>query len=144
MIIEVPSDAPYTKPPVAVIVATAGRLLLHVPPPEHVRQISALAALGELFVLDVRQRFQLAALRRMANTGWENVRSLGGFVGGSSAEVERVVHLVRQKASLSRRIVFLNRTHSVFHLWHVVHRPFSYAFVVLALFHIMVVVGFGF
>lgn len=118
--------------------------VLHVPPPEHVRQISALVALGELLLLDLRQRFQIAALRRVANGAWGNLGSLGGFFHGSNEEVERVVRLVRQKAALSRRVVFLDRTQSVFHLWHVVHRPFSYAFAVLAVIHIAVVVGFGF
>jgi hypothetical protein len=118
--------------------------VLHVPPPEHVREISALAALTELFLLDLRQRFQIASLRRAANGAWGNLRSLGGFFSGSNEEVERVVRLIRQKAALSRRTLFLDRTHSVFHLWHVVHRPFSYAFAVLAVIHIVVVMGFGF
>ncbi len=118
--------------------------VLHVPAPEHVKEIPALTALAELFMLDLRQRFQIASLRRMANGLWGNLRSLGGFFNGSNAEVERVVRLVRQKAALSRRILFLDKTHSVFHLWHVVHRPFSYAFAVLAVMHIVVVMGFGF
>jgi len=29
-------------------------------------------------------------------------------------------------------------------LWHVIHRPFSYAFAVLAVLHILVVTGLGF
>lgn len=118
--------------------------VLHVPSPEHVRTISAAAALAELFALDLRQRFDLAALRRITNGAWANIRSMGGFLRGSNPEVERVVRLVRHKASLSRRTVFLDRTHSVFHLWHVVHRPFSYAFAVLAVIHIVVVMGLGF
>ncbi len=117
---------------------------LHVPSPEHIRQIPAIVALGEMLVLDVRQRFNVAALRRAVNGAWGNIRSLGGMISSGNAEVERVVRIVRQKASLSRRIVFLDRTRSVFHLWHVVHRPFSYAFVVLAVIHIVVVTGFGF
>lgn len=117
---------------------------LHVPSPEHIRGISPLVAVGEMLLLDVRQRFRIAALRRSANGAWHNLRSLGGLFSSGNPEVERVVGLVRQKASLSRRIVFLDRTHSLFHLWHVVHRPFSYAFAVLALIHILVVTGFGF
>lgn len=125
---------------------SAGQLerVLQVPPPEHVKEIPALVALAELFSLDLRQRFQIAALRRMANSGWTNFRTIGGFFDSSNVEVERVVRVVRQKAALSRRILFLDRTHSVFHLWHVVHRPFSYAFAVLAVLHIVVVMGFGF
>ena len=41
-----------------------------------------------------------------------------------------------QEAALSKRVLFLSRSQKVFHLWHVVHKPFSYAFAVLALLHI--------
>ncbi len=118
--------------------------VLHVPTPEHIRKLPALVAIGEMLVLDIRQRFQITALRRSASSFWRNVRSFGGLLSSGNAEVEQVVRSVRQKASLSRRILFLDRTHSVFHLWHVVHRPFSYAFAVLAVIHIVVVMGLGF
>jgi hypothetical protein len=88
--------------------------------------------------------FQLAALRR-ASTGFGGkLTSFGGLFAVQNNEVERVVRLVRQKASLSRRLIFLNQTQRVFHLWHVIHRPFSYAFAVLAIMHIVVVTGLGF
>jgi hypothetical protein len=45
---------------------------------------------------------------------------------------------------LSRRVVFLSHAQQVFKLWHVVHRPFSYAFAVLALVHIFVAMLLGF
>jgi hypothetical protein len=32
----------------------------------------------------------------------------------------------------------------VFHLWHVVHRPFSYTFALLAVIHIALVVMMGY
>lgn len=118
--------------------------VLHVPTPEHVRQTPALIAVAQLFTLDILQRFRIAALRRCTNSAWANIYSLGGFFSSGTPEVEGIVRIVRHKAALSRRIVFLDRTHSVFHLWHVVHRPFSYAFAVLALMHIFVVIGFGF
>ena len=69
---------------------------------------------------------------------------LGGLFSSGNREVEHVVRLVRQKASLSKRVVFLDQSQRVFHLWHVIHRPFSYAFAVLAIFHIVVVMGLGF
>ena len=118
--------------------------VLHVPSPEHIRQISPLVAVGEMLFLDIRQRFRIAALRRSAGGAWRFIRSVGGLFSSGDHEVERVVRSVRHKAALSRRIVFLDRTHSVFHLWHVVHRPFSYAFAVLAVLHIVVVTGLGF
>jgi hypothetical protein len=42
----------------------------------------------------------------------------------------------RKQASLSKRILFLSRTKQVFNLWHVIHRPFSYSFAILAILHI--------
>jgi len=89
--------------------------------------------------------FQLAALRRASMRDFGGtIISFGGLRSSGNPEVERVVRLVRQKASLSRRLIFLNHTQRVFHLWHVVHRPFSYAFAVLAVMHIVVVTGLGF
>jgi hypothetical protein len=38
----------------------------------------------------------------------------------------------------------LSHAQRVFQLWHVVHKPFSYAFAVLALVHIAVVMMLGF
>jgi hypothetical protein len=40
--------------------------------------------------------------------------------------------------------LFLSRSEKVFHLWHVIHKPFSYTFAVLALIHITVVMMMGY
>lgn len=114
--------------------------VLYVPSAEHIKRIGPLLALGEMLMLDLRLPFQLAGLRRAGRAARRNP---AGRVLRAS-EVEDVVRLVRQKASLSRRIIFLNHTQRVFHLWHVVHRPFSYAFAVLAVIHICVVMGLGY
>lgn len=118
--------------------------VLSVPTPEHIRRIGPLGALVEMIGYDVRLPFQVAALRRSSVGFGGKVISLGGVLSVSSPEVECVVQLVRQKASLSRRLIFLSHTQRVFHLWHVIHRPFSYAFAVLAVLHILVVTGLGF
>jgi hypothetical protein len=119
--------------------------VLHVPTPDHIRRIGSFLALFEMFAFDFRMPFQLAALRRASASGFgEKLVTLGGLRPVTNSEVERVVRLVRQKASLSRRLIFLSHTQRVFHLWHVVHRPFSYAFAVLAIMHIVVVTGLGF
>ncbi len=95
-------------------------------------------------MLDLRLPLQVASLRRASSTFAGNLRSLGGLFSSGNLEVEPVVQLVRKKASLSRRVNFLDHTQRVFHLWHVIHRPFSYAFAVLAIMHILVVMGLGF
>ena len=117
---------------------------LRVPSKEHIRHIGALGAIGEMIVLDVGMPFRVAGLRRSSGSLGVALRSMGGLVSTGNEEVEHIVRLVRQKASLSRRVVFLDQTQKVFHLWHVIHRPFSYAFALLALMHIAVVMGLGF
>jgi hypothetical protein len=125
---------------------SAGQLndILATPSAEHIRKLGPLVAIGEMFVLNLRLPFQMAALRRAPCSFGQNLRSIGGLLSSGNEDVEQVVHLVRQKVSLSRRIAFLNHTQRLFHLWHVIHRPFSYAFAVLALLHIFVVGGLGF
>jgi len=118
--------------------------VLHMPPPEHIRRIGPLLAIGEMIALDVQRPFQVAGHRR-ASCGFSGkLFSAGGLLSSGNSEVEHVVRLVRQKASLSKRVVFLDQSQRVFHLWHVIHRPFSYAFAVLAIVHIVVVMGLGF
>jgi len=117
---------------------------LHVPTAAHIRHIGPLYAVAEMISLDVALPFRLAALRR-ASCGFNaKILTIGGLLSSGNPEVEQIVRLVRQKASLSKRVVFLGQSQRVFHLWHVIHRPFSYAFVVLAVIHIAVVMGLGF
>ena len=52
------------------------------------------------------------------------------------AVVEKAIRAAAEEAALSKRVLFLSRSQKVFHLWHVVHKPFSYTFAVLALIHI--------
>jgi hypothetical protein len=118
--------------------------ILHVPSAEHIRKIGPLLALANMIALDISLPFQMSGLRRAHSGFWSKLRSAGGLISTGNAEVEEAVRLVRQKVSLSRRVVFLHQTQRVFHLWHVIHRPFSYAFAVLAIFHIVVATGFGF
>jgi hypothetical protein len=80
--------------------------------------------------------FHVARLRRHALSFGESVASLAGFLPTRHRELERAVHTAAEQAALSKRILFLSRSQKVFHLWHVVHKPFSYAFAVLAMLHI--------
>ncbi|MDE3106290.1 MAG: hypothetical protein KGK08_14060 [Acidobacteriota bacterium] len=115
--------------------------LLRTPSQEHLRRIGSYFALLEMMAYTLRQPFVVAALRRKSGG---TLRTLGGMLPAAEPGVENIIQLAAQKSSLSRRIVFLDHTHKIFHLWHVIHRPFSYAFAVLALLHIAVVMGLGF
>ena len=114
------------------------------PTAEQIRKSSLMSTLGQMILLDVRRPFQVAAMRRQASTFGQFVRSGGGLWSTGNPDIERIVGLVRRKASLSKRILFLDQAERVFHLWHVVHRPFSYAFAVLAVVHIVNAVRLGY
>jgi hypothetical protein len=120
------------------------RRALHAPSAEHIEQIGALRAVGEMMTLDLGLPFRVAGLRRSRSSFGAKLITLGGLLSSDDLECEVVVRLVRQKSAFSKRVVFLGQTQKVFHLWHVIHRPFSYAFAVLAVVHIVVVLGLGF
>jgi hypothetical protein len=102
-----------------------------------------LLVLATLIFLDLLRFFHIARLRLGALGFWGKLATLGGILASGNAELERVVSMASRQAGLSKRILFLSRTQRVFHLWHVVHRPFSYSFALLALIHITVVLLFG-
>ena len=120
------------------------RELLTLPSPERVRQLSMITALGYMFVLDIARVFRVAKLRRHALSFGEKLSSFGGFLATQNPDVERAVGAAREDAALTKRILFLKRSEQVFHLWHVVHKPFSYTFALLALFHIGLALSMGF
>jgi hypothetical protein len=70
--------------------------------------------------------------------------SLFGFLRTRDGKLEHAIGVAQKQAKLSKRILFLSRTEQVFHLWHVVHRPFSYAFAILALIHIGLALYMGY
>jgi len=115
-----------------------------IPTVDQVRGMPLYRALLLMIVLDLLRPFHVAHLRRRA-LGWSGaLLSLGGLLRSDNEELEFVVRTARHKSSLSKRIAFLSRTQQVFHLWHVVHRPFSYSFAVLALIHIGVALSLGY
>jgi len=119
------------------------RKALRAPSPEHASRVGAIAAIVRMIAFDLAMPFRMAKLRRQAGRS-SGLSSLGGLLSTGNREVEDIIGIVRQKASLSKRVLFLDQTQRVFHLWHVIHRPFSYAFALLAILHIVVVMGLGF
>jgi hypothetical protein len=117
--------------------------LFHLPAPNQLARRSAFAALGYMVVSDLARPFRVARLRLRLMGAGRAVGSLSGLAP-RNLQLEGVIGLARKQALLTRRIVFLSHAQRVFKLWHVVHKPFSYAFVVLALVHIVVAMLLGF
>ncbi len=118
--------------------------LLRTPTPEDVKHMSAWRAVLEMMSTDIALPFRIARLRRCVLGPLGKVSSFGGFFATGNLRLEEVIRSARRKASLSKRIAYLARTQQVLYLWHVVHRPFSYSFAVLAVLHIAVAMGLGF
>jgi hypothetical protein len=127
-----------------IIPQTDLRQLLHLPAPNQVSRRSAFAALGYMVGSDLARPFRVARLRLQVMGLGPTIRSLGGLLPPKNTQLEGVLSLARKQALLSRRVVFLSHAQQVFKLWHVVHRPFSYAFAVLALVHIFAAMLLGF
>ena len=100
--------------------------------------------LATLIRLDVSRPFLVSRLRRRVLGGVELVTTFGGFRKSSHYELEAVIASVRRQSWLRTKMAFLERTHQVFHLWHVVHRPFSYSFAVLVVVHVTIVLMMGY
>lgn len=123
------------------------RDLYHVfrlPSARQVQRLPAVVALAWMMLVDCARPFHIARLRLRVVGFAGAITTLGGFLKTGNPELERLVDLAREKAALAKRVLFLARTQQVFHLWHVIHRPFSYSFVVLALIHIVVVMMLGY
>jgi hypothetical protein len=112
------------------------RALLRMPDAQRVNRLPIFIALPYMMILDVVRMFGVARLRRRAVTFGQSLKTLAGFLPTQNRELEKAIHAAAEEAALSKRLLFLSRSQKVFHLWHVVHKPFSYAFAVLALLHI--------
>jgi hypothetical protein len=118
--------------------------LLALPSRDEVAHTSLAAALCWMIWLDLKRPFQVSWLRLRAGGFGPWLVSVIGILPTRSPRLEGAIRMARRQASLSKRVLFLSRTKQVFSLWHVVHRPFSYSFAVLAIVHIMVVMGMGY
>jgi len=120
------------------------RSLLSLPSAERVRKLPTVVALVYMMLLDLSRVFKIANLRRRHLSFGEQFLALGGLLKTNHPDLERAVNVAREEASIAKRVLFLSYSQKVFHLWHVVHRPFSYTFALLAIVHIVLVVMMGY
>jgi|SRR5271165_1286280 len=138
------------------IAALAGRLqeqqlfqgedlapLLRVPTALEIRKMNLLRALWVMLRIDLARPFLVSRLRRRVLRGSQRIATLGGWLASRDSHVESIVANVRRQARLRSTAAFLDRTQRIFHLWHVVHRPFSISFVILILVHVGVQLSVG-
>jgi hypothetical protein len=118
--------------------------LYELPSPAEIAKTPLIASLLSMFLLDIKRPFRASLLRlRQAGFGpW--VFSGFGLFSTRDQKLERTILLMQKQSSLSQSIAFLSRTQRIFQLWHVIHRPFSYAFAILAILHIGIALFMGY
>jgi hypothetical protein len=118
--------------------------LAELPSPAQMAKTPLIASLLSMFVLDLKRPFKTSMLRlQQAGFGpW--VFSGFGLFSTRDVKLERAILLAQKQSSLSQSIAFLSRTQRIFQLWHVIHRPFSYAFAILAVLHIGIALFMGY
>jgi hypothetical protein len=118
--------------------------LYELPSPADVAKTPLIASLLSMFLLDIKRPFKASILRlREAGFGAWVFSGLGLF-STRDKKLERAIRLAQTQAALSQSITFLGRTQRIFQLWHVIHRPFSYAFAILAILQIGIALFMGY
>jgi hypothetical protein len=118
--------------------------LFRLPDARRVAHESALRALCALLWIDFKRPFRVARMRRHSLRFLDKLATLGGVLSSRHQELERTIAVAREQARLSKKLLFLAKSQKILHLWHVIHRPFSYSFAVLALAHIAIALLFRF
>jgi hypothetical protein len=117
---------------------------MSLPSAERVQKLPTVVALVYMMLLDLGRIFRIATLRRSHLGFGEQFLTLGGLLKTRHYDLERAVEVAREEASIAKRVAFLACSQKVFHLWHVVHKPFSYTFALLAIIHIVLVAMMGY
>ena len=118
--------------------------LYQLPSAADVARTPAVASVLSMILIDFKRPFRTSFVRlREAGFGpW--MFSLCGLLPTRDQKLERAIRVAQKQATLSKSILFLSRTQKVFQLWHVIHRPFSYAFAILAILHIGIALFMGY
>lgn len=75
---------------------------------------------------------------------WRRLRRDVRRAGVDRGLADEAIRLVRERATLLRRMAMLGRTKKLFELWHVFHKPLVYLMLVIAAVHIGIAIYFGY
>jgi hypothetical protein len=118
--------------------------LSELPTPAEVAKTPMIASLLSMFLIDFKRPFKASVVRLREAGFFPWLFSCFGLFATRNQKLERALRVAQKQASLSQSIAFLTRTQQIFQLWHVVHRPFSYAFAILAVLHIGIALFMGY
>src|SRR5580704_15374619 len=119
--------------------------LVRLPDLQQAERMSLLGALMKMLLFDVVFPFRVWRLRQKML--WSHSRSIfaiAGFRRSQNLSLERAIRLAREQTLVSKKILFLSKSQKMFQLWHVIHRPFSYSFALLASIHVILMLMLGY
>jgi hypothetical protein len=114
------------------------------PTPSDVSHMPMVVALVYMLLIDLKRPFQLSLLRLQATGIGSWIGSFYGLRNTGDVRLEGAILIARKQAALAKRILFFSRTQQIFNMWHIIHRPFSYAFALLAIIHIGIALSMGY
>jgi len=118
--------------------------LYQLPTAAEVAKTPMITSLLSMFLIDFKRPFRASLVRLQEGGFGPWLVSFCGLLPTRDQRLERAIRVAQKQATLSKHILFLTRTQQVFKLWHVVHRPFSYAFAILAIIHIGIALFMGY
>jgi hypothetical protein len=118
--------------------------LLRLPDMKRVQSISLIGVLWRMLLFDIGFPLRVWRLRQKMLWSQRKWWSLVGLGRGQNPVLERAISMAREQTLLTKKIVFLSKSHRMLHLWHVIHRPFSYSFAVLASIHVILMLMLGY
>jgi hypothetical protein len=118
--------------------------LVRLPNLQQSENMSLLGALWKMMVFDMEFPIRIMRLRQKMLWSHRKTMSLVGLRRTENAKLEAAVATAREQVLLAKKILFLSKTHKMLHLWHLIHRPFSYSFALLASIHVILMVMLGY
>lgn len=119
--------------------------LIRLPDMRRAQSMSLLGALLRMILFDLAFPFRVWRLRQKML--WSHSRGLSSLIGfrrGHNLALERTIQLAREQSQISKKILFLSKSNEMFRLWHIIHRPFSYSFALLAAIHVVLMLMLGY
>jgi hypothetical protein len=118
--------------------------LLRLPDVRRVQSLSLIRVLWGMLLFDLGFPFRIWRLRQKMLWSQRKWWSLVGLGRGENTVLEGSISMARDQTLLAKKIVFLSKSHRMLHLWHIIHRPFSYSFAVLASIHVILMLMLGY
>jgi hypothetical protein len=118
--------------------------LVRLPNANEFERMSLLTALCKMLLFDMGFPIRVWRLRQKMLWSHRKKLSLVGLRRTQNAKLESAIATAREQTVLAKKILFLAKSQQMLHLWHMIHRPFSYSFALLASIHVILMLMLGY